>query len=399
MKCIIDGAYGFNNVGDEAMLNVSSKVLSDIVPDIEIIVSSYLPERISELHGLKSTNEFLLGTLLKNIKKLKVKNLYKQFKLFCSVDYIVFSGGSILNDSKGLTNLFVILYKIIISSLFNYKVIFWGVSIGPIRSGRGKLMLKWILKKSQLVIVRDENSYLLAKQFLSNSNNIKLGVDILFSGNSVGLESKTVVNDSEDNTVRIGLSLRPYPPIIGVDTNKIDDLLINQMSELCLKIYPNKKVIFVPLIFSDGDNHKDDLRMLLNLRNKTKDSIFEFSEYKISDIKNENYFEFLCDFFSIYKSLDLVIGERFHSLVLAQLLDVPYVCLSYDRKINELAKQAGVENCVVDLVPALNSATLVERVLSIVDYLGNTKPINKKGSFEIMEYSESNRELLKNTLV
>ena len=395
MKCIIDGAYGFNNVGDEAMLSTASSVLSEMAPEIDIVVSSYLPHRINELHGLASSKDLLLGTLIRNILKLKIKNLTEQVRFFKSIDLMVFAGGSLLNDSKGIRSLFVILYKVLISKLFGFKVVFWGVSIGPIRTKIAKAMISWILNKSELAILRDESSYLLAKQLSLGKGNIKQGVDILFSAETFRMDEKVSANNDSQNKMRIGLSLRPYPPIIGVDVNKFDTNMINQVSRLCEKLSKKMGVTIVPLVFSEGKEHKDDLGLLLKVKDLSINTEFDDIDIKISDVSNAHFMNHLKALFRKYQSLDLVIGERFHSLVISQLLGVSYIGLSYDAKIDELANLAGTKPYIVDLVSALENNDLYIKVLEIFEQMENKKIKFDENNMKILKQAGYDRNAIK----
>jgi polysaccharide pyruvyl transferase WcaK-like protein len=60
----------------------------------------------------------------------------------------------------------------------------------------------------------------------------------------------------------------------------------------------------------------------------------------------ENYTpeETLC----IYKAVDMVMGMRLHSLVMAAVVEKPLVAVSYDPKVNRFMEQLGI-NKVLDI--------------------------------------------------
>lgn len=391
MKCIIDGAYGFNNVGDEAMLNTAYKTLKEIHPNIDIVVSSYAPHRITELHGLQSSNGLLPGTFIRNCINFNIKSLKEQFHFARKIDVLLFAGGSILNDTKGIRNILVILFKVLLSIPFNYKIIFWGVSVNSPSSLIGSIIIKYIIRMSDLIILRDEASYNLAK-VMSPNNDIKLGVDILFS---LKLPDDILVSDVKKSVTRIGISLRPYPPILNVNSARYDDLLVEQFIYLTEKLSLLENIVFVPLVFSEGNQYQDDVALLERVIKDSKNTCFESIHYKISDIRDGSYSDYLNKLLVKYRSLDLVIGERFHSLIISQLLSIPYIGLSYDPKIKGLAKLSNVDDCIVDLVSGLEDKNLNEKVLSIYDFVYDKKNIIKSSLNTILNISKDDREYLK----
>ena len=71
----------------------------------------------------------------------------------------------------------------------------------------------------------------------------------------------------------------------------------------------------------------------------------------------------------VSSELDFVIGERFHSLVLAQILEVPYIAISYDKKIDQLVQVTGMKNYCVDLVSSIRAGDLSEQLLQMTSSL------------------------------
>lgn len=362
MNVVIDGAYGFDNLGDEAMLHTAIQILrnSDLIDNIS--VSSCSPEKIKNFHGVSASRALLLGNIIRQLRSFSFKAALASFRFVCSTDVLVFAGGSILNDKKGYKDLLVILYKILLYRILGKQVMFWGVAFDQPSSRIGRFLLDNIVKLALLVIFRDEKSKKLTENLGWSQQHVYSGVDILFSL----LPWTAKLYSSKEKIIRenrqIGLSLRPYPPNIGCDVEGLDDSLcekiVNYLSRLSDSLDNDLEV--VPLIFSDGKGQKNDRSMIERVEKALPNIVFKWPEVKISQCKNGEFNDLLEQYLSCIAGLDFVVGERFHALVLAQMLEVPYVAISYDKKIDELAKLTDMDSSCINLLSGLADDTLAQ---------------------------------------
>lgn len=362
MNVVIDGAYGFDNLGDEAMLHTAIQVLRDSGLVSNISVSSCSPEKIQNFHNVSGNNLLLPGNIIRNLKSCNFSALRKSFSFVRSTDALIFAGGSILNDKKGYKDLLVILYKTLFYRLLGKRVIFWGVAFDQPQSRMGGFLLALIVKLALLIVFRDEKSKMLASEFSSKRGQINSGVDILFSLLPWVDRLNLVSAKKERKNHQIGLSLRPYPPNIGCDVEKLDDLLCEQVIHYLENLSEtlNGNLEVTPLIFSDGEGQKNDRAMIERVEAALPGIGFKWPEVEISQCKEGGFADLLERYFGCIAGLDLVVGERFHALVLAQMLETPYVAISYDKKIDELAKLANMDAYCIDLALGLNNDTLAK---------------------------------------
>lgn len=360
MNVVIDGAYGFDNLGDEAMLHTAIQVLRDSGLVSNISVSSCSPEKIQNFHNVSGSNLLLPGNIIRNLKSFNFSALRESFRFVRSTNALVFAGGSILNDKKGYKDLLVILYKSLFYRLLGKRVIFWGVAFDQPSSRIGGFLLALIIKLALLIVFRDEKSKILASELSSNRGQIKSGVDILFSLLPWVARLNLVNAKKERKHYQIGLSLRPYPPNKGCDVEKLDDLLCEQVIHYLKNLSQSHDLEITPLIFSDGEGQKNDRAMIERVEKALPAISFKWPEVEIRRCKAGGFASLLEQYFGYIAELDLVVGERFHSLVLAQMLEIPYIAISYDKKIDELARLAEMDAYCIDLVSGLNSGTLAK---------------------------------------
>ena len=100
-KAVISGYYGFDNFGDEAILNVLVSNLKK--NEIEVCVISKNPQKTSKKLDIKSVYTFSILSILKSIK---------------SSDVLISGGGSLLQDVTSLKSLFYYLFIIFIALFF-----------------------------------------------------------------------------------------------------------------------------------------------------------------------------------------------------------------------------------------------------------------------------------------
>lgn len=371
MRYIVDGAYGFDNLGDEAMLATAIEVLQRQSSDIDLWVSSYSPAKITDLHDVNATNFLLLGTLLRNFAKFDLSAILEQISFIRNTDALIFAGGSILHDKKGLRNILVIFYKCLFFKIFGKKIVFWGVAHDRMNSLISKASLYLIMRCSSLVLLRDEKSFDLLPNNLKAKNHISWGVDILFGQISRLANVRPARPAVDDGELRIGLSLRPYPPNLGADQQAYDGALVKQLGAYLSKVahFSERRVTVVPLIFSEGDHARDDSAIISRVQKCASNCVFLWPDLAISECAIGDFSNLLIDYSATISELDFVIGERFHSLVLAQILEVPYIAISYDKKIDQLVQVTGMKNYCVDLVSSLRVGDLSEQLLQMTSSL------------------------------
>ena len=82
-KVVLSGYYGFNNAGDEAVLQAIINSLKKADQDLDITVLSNNPEHTTKAYGVKAVNRWKLNEIAGAIKES---------------DLLISGGGSLLQD-------------------------------------------------------------------------------------------------------------------------------------------------------------------------------------------------------------------------------------------------------------------------------------------------------------
>ena len=286
-KAALLGYYGFNNLGDDLLLQASINILLESgVPREKIIVFSNNPDETSRNFCVESINRWQyrkVWLVLKNSESL------------------ILGGGGLFQDSTSIKS--CIWYWLImrLAHLAGTKIFALGQSIGPLMSRTSQFFAGNALRLCRLVHVRDDNSRILAEKF--NCRNIIKGSDI-------------------------ALSLKP-----GNFTRKNSKLLIN--------LRPCRNLdSFVKIILPHINNYQCK-KIGVALAPEDESALKNLQLDKIIRVKN---FHEACE---IWGDSESAIGMRLHFGVLSRIFATPLALMPYDVKVSEFAKESGVP-CIID---------------------------------------------------
>lgn len=367
MSIVIVGAYGFDNVGDEAMLYVVLRNLQSVLPNETRVVSCVDQNMVKRLHNVATICSISPLSCFKNLLQLRLGNFREQLKVISRMKMLVYGGGSLFTDSKGIKNISVILMTVMMARIMKIPVIIWGVSVGPINSRIGSKIVKTILQLATLVIVRDKKSIAESDQLGIKHIEIRQGADLLFHllrwndiDRNVSYEVKV--------PLQIGVSLRPFPGTLGTDYIFKDEVLVAGVVKAFRLLMQQKSIQITGLIFSKGPERRDDLGIINKVKKELPSELFKQNVGGLSD-GGENAESIISRMLIEIANLDVVIGERFHSLVTAALMGIPFIAISYDPKVRELVKISGMADYCIDFEENINELELSEAINSMMERL------------------------------
>ncbi len=293
MKLVLSGYYGFDNVGDEAILYAIISALREANPMVDLTVLSNNPEKTASEYGVKAVNRWKLTEIATAIR---------------TSDGVISGGGSLLQDETG--NRSVIYYSAImwIAKLFRKPYFIYAQGIGPLKSGRNKKIVRFTLTGSKLLTVRDIES----KQLLETigvKNDIHLVPDPV-----LGIDHSVVA--TEPRIVEapfIAVSVRDWPTEYNYKKK-----LAHSLDELVRSGYD---IVFIPMHGkADAETAEETIALM------KEEAIVAPHDGTITQK------------IAWITQSELLIGMRLHALIFAAVGDIPFVALSYDPKINSFTK-------------------------------------------------------------
>lgn len=303
-KIVISAYYGFNNMGDEAVLNAMLISFRELADQLEIVVLSGNPQKTAVRYGVKA------------VKRNNYREVFREIK---SCDLFISGGGSLLQDVTGWKSIPFYLGQIMLAKLLGKKTMLYGQGIGPINSQFYRRLAAFIIKKVDLVTVRDKES----RDFLIGlglkGKDIAVTADPVFylspeNNNQIqGRELLAEEGIKAANSKLIGISVRPWA----------DESYLEEIAKAVEKLATasDGEILIIPM-------HPDyDLvvsEKLLELLNGQ------------ANILRGDYTPL--EMIAIFGELDFLLGVRLHSLIFSLIQGVTFVAISYDPKVDSLLR-------------------------------------------------------------
>jgi polysaccharide pyruvyl transferase CsaB len=303
MKIVLLGYYGFDNLGDEAVL---AGILQTIKPILsannnrEIIVLSNNPEKTIKMHmGVQAVSRW---------DKKAVWNA------LTNTDIFIFGGGSLLQDATSVKSVIWYALVALLARKKSKKVLWWGQGIGPLSSPLSRLLVKIIANQADAITVRDEKSAQLLKE-IGVSGSIETVADPAFAlsvtpcdlANRHGVFFAPREWQSEmDKLAEVLAIANGIPGVEGGVTGLPMHL-------------PHDREYLERLGFGESS-------VLYNWEGQSLETVL-----------------------ARVAQSEMMISVRLHSLIFAARAGVPFVALSYDPKIIALAEQAGQADALLPL--------------------------------------------------
>lgn len=305
-KIAISGYYGFNNLGDEAVLQSIIQALKDQDPHLEITVLSNDPLGTESKYGVRAKNRW---------------NLLEVFQVLKEADLLISGGGSLLQDVTSQLSIPYYLGVVGLARMLGVRVAFYAQGVGPIQGRVGRLLTKLIANRVQLITVRDEESRKLLQQIKVIRPELKVTVDpvvLLKSRRPKTAEYQEIIDLKE-------ISLAEGRPLIGIAPRPWKDLKNFQrvFSETIKRLQLNQgaEIVLIPM------HHDLDLPFCQEIADQIP---------KVRVIQGEYQPE---EFLAFFQQLDLLVGIRLHALIFGVVAGVPLIGISYDPKIDSFLKR------------------------------------------------------------
>lgn len=344
-QIVLSGYYGFDNIGDEAVLYAILSALRREIKDVEVTVLSNNPDKTKALYGVKSINRWQLKEVAKVIK---------------ASDMLISGGGSLLQDATSGKTIPYYLAIVKIAQFYKKKVVFYSQGIGPVNKKISKWLIKKVVNKVDGIYVRDTSSKKLLEEI-----GVKKPI-------GAALDPVLGIEVSEESIIRperktVGVYIRPW-----MDEGHDNNLISSMIPGLVYLIEKGYRLCFIPM------HYEQDREITSKIAIKVKKAAAKKAAIEAKQL--ENSIEVLDKMLSIHEVMsytagfDMVIGMRLHSLIMAAASKVPVLALSYDPKVTEFMKEMELKDCI------------------------NTNELTEENFYHAVEKVEANKEAQKEHL-
>ncbi len=385
---LIPNVLPFTNTGDAAIIKSMLKQLKKTYPNSEISILCVKPEKdyeflskfgnvygelfrfkrklpliIKIISVLFKTLQYFLWTKLRFIP---IDNNAKIiFNLYHKADLIIAPGGGYLGGNY-LQSIFATLIPMYLAKKLGKLVYYSGITIEPPKGFLFKILTKFVLNRVDLITTREPLSIDVIKSldiktptyltsdysFLLNENTKKMG--------------ETMLKD-------IGVPLTKKP-IIGINLKTwASGFMSNFAAKASLSEIQSYKNVFVKVIERiieqtgativlfpmDYSTHTDDRKISKEIKLKIIEGIstqvFVISrEYQPEQIK------------SMISVMDAIIGTRFHSILFAFMMKIPFISIGYMQKNSGFMKMTELEDFLIDF-SKINTEQIVNSTLKLLN--------------------------------
>lgn len=352
-KVLISGYYGFNNTGDEAILESLSNQFSK--SGIEIEALSANPLKTQQSYGIKAYRRFNLPDIIKAIK---------------NCDALISGGGSLFQDATSSASFYYYLGIVVIAQMLCKKVLVFSQGIGPLKKDYNRKVFTKIINKIKMISVRDEISIKELETLKIYKPEIIVTTDPVFMLESAPEEvGKNILKESGVNfgsKLIVGIAARDWT------NNKEAILQIAETADGIIEEFDAQVVLF-PF------HYPEDLDFANGIAEKmrSKPCILK-GEYKPSEIM------------SAIGLMDINIGVRLHALIFSVCMGVPVIGITYDPKIDGFLNTMGLKPiCRYDNIQREQIIKEIQRIINnrdeIVKAIAETRDSAKQKSFENLE--------------
>ncbi|MQL51531.1 polysaccharide pyruvyl transferase CsaB [Desulfofundulus thermobenzoicus] len=374
-RVVVSGYYGFRNLGDEAVLLAMLEAFKSQWAQrrtgrrdgtLQVVVLSNDSGQTRRLYGVEAVNRW------------HIKEIYRVLR---EADLLISGGGSLLQDVTGIKSLLYYLGVMWLAVQLKKPVVFYAQGIGPVRTVLGRFLVRRVANRARLIIVRDEQSARDLARMGVNGPPVHVTVDA-----ALGLCGEKIDGGRGAEILRqFGISTGgrngegcpgtfAAGAVEGPEADHAPEIRNNRYS--CAKDASRSVTGTGQLFPTSHLPHPTSQIAGISVRNwpgftdRKKRAVARVADGLVRQGWQVVFLPFhypadvavgrdiaarmekpapvlerdftVEEMISVIRCLDLLIGMRLHALILAAILNVPLVGISYDPKIDRFLQQLGL---------------------------------------------------------
>ncbi len=341
MKAIICGYYGKGNSGDEALL---MSLLQRLPKNVEPIVLSGNPSQTKERYQVQSCDRSSAFPILQALDE---------------ADVFIWGGGSLIQDTTSIASPFYYIGLMALAQQKGLKTIAWSQGIGPLKYPWTRWMTRKVLQYCDLISVRDRASARLLSDW---QIPFTLTPDPVFA-----LNSKSVKGLWETKAPRIAVTLRPHPQLTPQRLENLTQAIVNfqKATDTYILLVPFQPVQDLSIARSIAERLPPSCHQIITLEDPR-------------ELKG------------LFRGVEMAIGMRLHSLIMAASEGCRCCAISYDPKVTQLKKELDLPGWELEELP--EDPNLI--YTAWIEEYANGDPLSPDRIQFLIDRAKGDRELL-----
>lgn len=339
LRVAVSGYYGFNNTGDEAILLAMVSTLRALAQNVEITVFSKSPRETCRTYGVKAVNRW---------------NPFAVAWALLRSDLLLSGGGGLLQDVTGVRSIIYYLAVVMLARLLGKPVVYYAQGVGPVRSRVGRWLTRIVSNRVDLITVRDQ---------ASKEDLIAMGVTrpplVVTADPVLALSPQQIAPGSgEALLARLRSGAGGRQPGGGDGEQPAAEAEPPGQPRAPEQKEEGAAKRTLGIVLRDWQDHYDFKRIVAVVADRLVREGWEVIlvpfHYPV-DLQACQEVSWLMQepnllvrerlpvetLFSLMGRLDLVLGMRLHSLVMACVMRTPCVGISYDPKVERFLEACG----------------------------------------------------------
>lgn len=295
---IVSGYYGFENLGDEAILEELTNELKRLRRPEEIVVLSADPPATAAKFGVRAISRSSPSVLLESLKQ---------------ADTFISGGGGLFQDTKSIGSILFYGLQILAAKAAGARVMVYAQGLGPLKGLISQGLTREFFKRADTITVRDDSSASLMNEW---KLSFERTADPVWCLDGRPLPDALLWKDIDPNSA-VGLSLRNHPLLL--------DEHIHMLAKGLASSLPATSVVYLLPMQAAQDEEP------LN-----KFAAHWQSLGRTSTLLDVSALTLPSQWVALMSKFHMVVGMRLHALLLALKNGTPVIGLAYDPKVSHL---------------------------------------------------------------
>jgi polysaccharide pyruvyl transferase CsaB len=344
IRAVLCGYYGQGNGGDEALLATLLQMLPKYASPI---VLSGNPEATQKRYGVESCDR---------------KSALQVLKVIRNSDVFIWGGGSLIQDATSAISPLYYAGLMGLAQQMNLKTIAWAQGIGPLKREFTRRIARQSFGGCTALSVRDQAS----AEILAGWK-----IPFIMAPDPVwALDSKPVQGLWDLPAPRVAVNLRSHSTLTPQRLANLTQALISfqKATQTCILLVPFQK--------------SQDLSIAQSIATQLT------RPHQILQLEDPRELK------GLFRGVEMVIGMRYHSLIMAAAHECRCFALSYDPKVSQLMDQLNLPGWSLNQLP--DDPNQISQTW--LEYYANGNPLTTDQIQSFVDRALMHRDLLTETL-